>query len=81
MVKITLSGEMELLECAIAPEVIDPAEPGLLADLVRAAHNDAAAKVQEAIRQQLSDGMGGMGNLPGFGGSNPFGGGASFGGC
>ncbi|MCX7027804.1 MAG: YbaB/EbfC family nucleoid-associated protein [Spirochaetes bacterium] len=81
MVKIILSGEMELLECVIAPEVIDPAEPSFLGDLVRAAHNDAAAKVQDAIRQQLSDEMGGMGALPGFGGVSPFGGGASFGAC
>jgi len=81
MVKITLSGEMELLECVIAPEVIDPAEPGFLADLVRAAHNDAAAKVQDGIRQQLGEDMGGLGAaLPGFGGSNPFGDGSAFGG-
>lgn len=69
MVKVTLSGEMEMLECWLAPEIIDPAEPGLIGDLVRAAHNDAAAKVQEAIQRQLSEDMGG---LPGFG--SPFGG-------
>ena len=80
MVRITLSGEMELLECFMAPEVIDPSEPGFLADLIRAAHNDAAAKVQEAIRQQLSEEMGSLGSIPGLGGSNPFGGGAPFGG-
>jgi len=78
MVRITLSGEMELLECSIAPEVINPAEPDFLADLIRAAHNDAAAKVQEEIRQQVSEEIGGMGAIPGFGGSNPFGGGAPF---
>jgi len=74
MVKVTLSGEMEMLECSIAPEVIDPADPGMIADLVRAAHHDAAGRIQEAIRQQLSESMGGMSLPPGmFGGGNPFG--------
>lgn len=72
MVKVTLSGEMEMLECIIAPEVVDPADVGMLQDLLRAAHHDAASRVQEAIRQQLADSMGGM--PPGmFGGGNPFG--------
>ena len=77
MVKITLSGEMEMLECSIAPEVIDPADGKMLEDLVRAAHHDAAERIQEAIRQQLADTMGGLapGMLPPgmFGGGNPFG--------
>ena len=75
MVKVTLSGEMEMLECSIAHEVVDPADPGMIADLVRAAHHDAAERIQEAIRQQLTEAMGGM-PLPGgmFGGGSPFGG-------
>ncbi len=75
MVKVTLSGEMEMLECSIAPEVVDPADPGMIADLVRAAHHDAAERIQEAIRLQLTEAMGGM-SLPGgmFGGGSPFGG-------
>lgn len=73
MVKVTLTGEMEMIECAIAPEVIDPADPAMLADLVRAAHHDAVARVQEAMQRQLADSMGGMPpDL--FGGGNPFGG-------
>ena len=74
MVKVTLSGEMELLECHISPEVIDPADPGMLEDLVRAAHNDATARVKEALQKQLADNLGGMSALSGgFGGGNPFG--------
>jgi len=69
MVKVTLSGEMEMLECVIAPEVVDPSDPGMIADLVRAAHHNAAEKIQTAIREQLSDSMGGMSLPPGmFGG-------------
>jgi nucleoid-associated protein EbfC len=74
MVKITLSGEMEMLECSISPEVIDPADGKLLEDLVRAAHHDAAERVQEAMKKQLSESMGDMQLPPGmFGGGNPFG--------
>jgi DNA-binding protein YbaB len=47
----------------------------MLEDLIRAAHHDAAERVQEAIRQQLTESMGGMAMPPGlFGGGNPFGG-------
>ena len=74
MVKITLSGEMELIECRIAPEVIDPADPGMLEDLVRAAHNDAASRVKESLQKQLAENIGGMPMPPaGIGGTNPFG--------
>lgn len=73
MVKVTLSGEMEMIECAIAPEVIDPADSKMLEDLIRAAHHDAAERIQEAIRQQLSESMGGA--PPGmFGSGGPLGG-------
>ncbi len=75
MVKVTLSGEMEMIECVIAPEVIDPADGVMLQDLIRAAHHDAAVRVQEEIRKSLSDSMDGLNLPPGmFGGSNPFGG-------
>jgi len=73
MVKITLTGEMEMTECVISPEAIDPTDPAMLADLVRAAHHDAVSRVQEAMQRQLADSVGGMPpNL--FGGGNPFGG-------
>lgn len=74
MVKVTLSGEMEMIECVIAPEVIDPTDGVMLQDLIRAAHHDAAVRVQEEIRKSLSDSMDGLNLPPGmFGGSNPFG--------
>ncbi|HEY9053497.1 MAG TPA: YbaB/EbfC family nucleoid-associated protein [Rectinemataceae bacterium] len=73
LVKITLTGEMELVECSIAPEILEPSEASMLGDLVRAAHNDAAAKIQEALRQSLAEDMGSMGLPAGFGGLDPFG--------
>jgi nucleoid-associated protein EbfC len=66
MVKVTLSGAFELKSCLIAPEIVDPGDLGMLQDLIRAAHNDAAAKVKEAMNRELSMGLGGMGLPPGF---------------
>lgn len=74
MVKITLSGDMEMLECSIAPEAIDPADVKMLEDLIRAAHHDAAERVREAIQALLSANMGDMSMPSGmFGNGNPFG--------
>lgn len=66
MVKVTLSGDMEMISCEIAPEAVDPSDPGLLQDLVRAAHNAAAENVKEALQRELSSGMEGMQLPPGF---------------
>ena len=67
MVRISLTGDMEMLSCEIAPEVVDPAEIGMLQDLIRAAYNDAAARAKEALGKELSSGMEGMAIPPGFG--------------
>ncbi len=64
MVRITLSGTMELLSIEISPEAIDPSDPGLLQDLIKAAHNDAAYRIKEAMQADVARTMGGM---PGFG--------------
>ncbi len=66
MVRVTLSGEMEMLTCEISPEAIDPADPGMLQDLVRAAHHDASEKIKEALQKEVADGMGGMGGMGGM---------------
>lgn len=66
MVKITLNGALDMLSCEIAPEVVDPKEISLLQDLVRAAYNDASAKVKEAAQRELSEGVEGMPMPPGF---------------
>ncbi|HOX32939.1 MAG TPA: YbaB/EbfC family nucleoid-associated protein [Spirochaetales bacterium] len=69
MVKVTLNGAMDMLGCEIAPEAVDPREAVLLQDLVRAAYNDAAAKVKEALQAELAEGAGGLPFPPGFPGS------------
>jgi DNA-binding YbaB/EbfC family protein len=71
MVRVTLNGNLDMVSCEIAPEAIDPAEAALLQDLVRAAFNDASAKVKEALQKELASGMEGLPMPPGL-----FGGGA-----
>lgn len=64
MVKITLSGTMDLLNITISPEVVDSSDTGMLEDLIKAAHNDASTRVREALQADVARSMGG---LPGFG--------------
>lgn len=69
MVKITLNGALEMKACEIAKEVVDPADIAMLQDLVRAAYNDASAKVKESLERELGANLGSMGIPPGlFGG-------------
>ena len=69
MVKITLNGALEMKGCEIAKEVVDPADIVMLQDLVRAAYNDASAKVKESLERELGANLGSMGLPPGlFGG-------------
>ncbi len=67
MVTVTMNGLKELLAIQIDPEVIDPADPGMLQDLVLTAVNEAARRVDEAMREKmggLASAMGGA--LPGL---------------
>jgi hypothetical protein len=65
MVRITLNGIMEMLAIEIAPEAIDPDDPQMLQDLIRAAHNDAAARIRESVQSEVARSIGG--SLPQFG--------------
>lgn len=69
MVRVTLNGALDMLSCEIAPEVVDPKDVGLLQDLVRAAYNDATAKVKESAQRELAGDFEGLPLPPGaFGG-------------
>jgi DNA-binding YbaB/EbfC family protein len=61
LVTITLNGENEMTEIKIKPECVDPEDIEGLQDLIRAAYNDAAKKLETS---SMSD----MGIPPGFGG-------------
>ncbi|HSV55607.1 MAG TPA: YbaB/EbfC family nucleoid-associated protein [Magnetospirillaceae bacterium] len=72
MVKITLNGVFEMTAIEISPEVLGTGEVGLLADLVRSAHNDAAAKLRETLQRDLAGAAGGLPIPPDmFGGWTP----------
>ena len=57
MVTVTVTGGLEFQAVEIAPEVVDPGDPEMLADLVLAALHDAVAKVN-AMQQESMGGMG-----------------------
>ncbi len=71
MVKITLSGNMELLECVISPELADFKDIPLVQDLIKAAHHNASEKVKEALQNEVTGSLGGLGS--GLSGMPPFG--------
>jgi DNA-binding YbaB/EbfC family protein len=70
MVKVTMTGDMQLREISISPEAIDPEDPELLQDMVTAAVNEALRSAQELASSKLGSVTGGLGGggLPGLGG-------------
>jgi len=65
MVTLVLDGHKALLSLRIEPEVASKDEVEMLQDLIVAAYNDAAAKVDEALAQKLG-GLGGGLKIPGL---------------
>lgn len=65
MVKATMSGNKELLSITIDKQVIDPEDVEMLQDLVKAAVNEAARKVDEEMQSSMGAMTGGM-KIPGF---------------
>ncbi len=65
MVKAEMSGNKELLAITIDKEAVDPEDVEMLQDLVKAAINEAARKVDEEMQGSLGAMTGGM-KIPGF---------------
>ena len=65
MVKASMSGNKELLSITIDKQVIDPDDVEMLQDLVKAAVNEAARKVDEEMQSSMGAMTGGM-KIPGF---------------
>jgi DNA-binding YbaB/EbfC family protein len=65
MVKATMSGNKELLSITIDKQVIDPDDVEMLQDLVKAAINEAARKVDDEMQSSMGAMTGGM-KIPGF---------------
>ena len=70
-VKVVMDGKHRLRSIAIAPECFDADDAEFLQDLVIAAVNEGARKVDELVEKEMGSVTGGMGlpgmNLPGMG--------------
>jgi len=65
MVSVTLDGQKNLISVRLDPEVINRDDVEMLQDLIVAAFNDAAAKVDEHLSQKLGAFGGGL-KIPGL---------------
>ena len=65
MVTVVISGTKQLQSITIDPEVVAKDDVEMLQDLIVAAFNDAARKVDEQLGQQMSGLMGGL-KIPGL---------------
>ena len=68
MVKVTMTGDMQLREITISPEAVDPEDVDMLQDMVAAAVNEALRSAQELAANRMGGiaGLGGGGGLPGL---------------
>ncbi len=60
MVTVRLNGKGEMRGLKVDPTLIDPAQAGILEDLVVAAHNDAKSKLDRRMADEMSSLTGGM---------------------
>jgi DNA-binding YbaB/EbfC family protein len=65
MVTVVMSGSKQIQKLTIDPEVVSKDDVEMLQDLVLAAVNDAARKIDEAMAQQMGGMLGGM-RIPGL---------------
>ena len=66
MVKVTVNGEMELVNLTIDPDALDPEDVDMLQDMIMAAVNEAVRGVNELANKQMGAITGGL-NIPGIG--------------
>lgn len=66
MVKVRISGKNAMLGISIDPSLFKPEEAEIVEDLIKAAHDDARRKLDEAQNEEMKGLSGGLGILPGF---------------
>ncbi len=64
MVTVTVNGHNQLTSLKIDPAIIDPKDPAMLEDLVRAAVNQAFSRLREQLSEELQRRTGGV--IPGM---------------
>ena len=65
MVTVVVNGTKQMQSIAIDPEVVSKEDVEMLQDMIVAAFNDAARKVDEQLGQSMSGLMGGL-KIPGL---------------
>jgi len=65
MVRVVANGRQQVVSIQIEKEVVDPEDLEMLQDLILAAVNDALAKSQQMVTEEMSKLTGGM-NIPGL---------------
>lgn len=63
MVKITITGDLQVKEIVIDPDAIDPEDPEVLQDMVQAAVNESIRSAQKLAEERMGSLAGGLGNL------------------
>jgi DNA-binding YbaB/EbfC family protein len=53
-IKIQINGKQEILKIEISKEIVDPSDPGLLADMIKVAVNEAVAESQKMVASEMS---------------------------
>lgn len=66
LVKLHISGKNALIAVAIDPSLMVADEREILEDLIKAAHEDARRKLEDAQNEEMKGLSGGLGILPGF---------------
>lgn len=66
LVKVQMNGKCEVTRLAIDPKAVDPADKGMLEDLVVAAVNAAVERARAAADAHISKATGGI-KIPGIG--------------
>ena len=69
MVKVVMTGDLELKELTIDPDAVDPEDVEMLQDMVLAAVNEGIRAAQERAEAKMGGIAGGLGGggLPGLG--------------
>ena len=66
LVAVTLNGKGEMRRLKVDPSLADPAEVEVLEDLIIAAFNDAKAKVEARVAEEMQKVTGGLQLPPGM---------------
>ncbi|MBL4667268.1 MAG: YbaB/EbfC family nucleoid-associated protein [Sneathiella sp.] len=66
LVEVTLTGKGDMRGLKIDPSIIDPEDPEIMEDLIKAAHADARAKVDAYSQEKMQEMTGGLQLPPGM---------------